>query len=141
MGIRTRFVRAEPRGRIRVQYSLRHEGIDVEAMINIRETGCEKIVFLNEQGATTFRRVRDGSGLEFVDAQIGAWSRVHSETCAFSDLEGEFTFKLRRLPGVELYRGRELVDGRFSWAGFACELTPPKSAFKYTIGFEMKQRG
>jgi hypothetical protein len=134
LGVERRFVGTSSRGRVAVTYAIRGDLIRVEVDLRrLRREGCRKVFILNEQGATHFRRYIDGEGLNLVDEAIGAWSRVDAGWARISDIDGDIGFKLRAAPGSRMYRGRERVDGRLSWAGLAYEVDPGNLFFSYDI--------
>jgi hypothetical protein len=114
-GVRTSFEPAELRGEVEVTYTLRPDRIVVKAVARLRE-GCEELIMLNEQGASIFRRFSDASDT-LVDDRIGAWDAVEGEEATLSDLDGAISFTVERPQGAGLWRGRESIKGRLSWAG------------------------
>lgn len=135
LGVRTQFVRVQPRGRVNVAYRCLSDTIQVE--VDLREldmSRCEEILILNEQGSTFFRKYFDIDGLELINGQIGAWEKVEAEEAYLSGMMGTMRFSLKRVNGATLYRGWEQVKGRLYWAGLSYSLKPKTPTFTYTIG-------
>jgi hypothetical protein len=133
VGVTTRFVKASPRGAVDVRYTIREGLIEVEADLGGVSEGCEELVMLNEQGASTFRRYRDDGGLNLLDDEMGAWDRIEAPGGTLSDAEGKLSFSIEK-PGSSqvMYRGREKARDRLSWTGFALSLRPGGSV-RYVI--------
>ncbi len=133
-GMKTDFVKAEPKGVITVRYVCLTDSIHVEvSLLKLDKAGCQEILIMNEQGATHFRKYSDSDGTTLTDSKIGAWETVEADEASFTDPENRLSFSLKRLDGAKLYRGRELTPGRFSWAGLGYSLRPQFSHFKYAI--------
>lgn len=133
MGVTTRFVKVVPRGVVDIRFTLRESLIEVEVVTEKISTGCEELVILNEQGASTFRRYRDAGGLDLLDDAIGAWDRIEASKGTLSDVMGKLSFSIQK-PSISqvMYRGRERVRDRLSWTGIALSLKPGGSV-KYVI--------
>jgi hypothetical protein len=97
---------------------------------------CKEILILNEQGASFFRQIFDNSGVMLRDNQIGPWAKVTAEKASFSDIHRQLSFSLENIKGATLYRGREKVTDRFSWAGMTYSLNANESFFAYTVRIE-----
>jgi hypothetical protein len=133
----TEFVKVKQRGIITVTYNCLPDVIEVEVSLsNLDRAGCREILILNEQGASVFRRYSDSDGLELVDGQVGAMETVEAEQACFSGGNEKVCFSLRQVKETQLFRGREVTRGRFSWAGFGYVLPPNLSVFKYTVGLK-----
>ncbi|MGO8693296.1 MAG: hypothetical protein ACLQMF_06430 [Rectinemataceae bacterium] len=136
IGISTVFERRESLGTIRVEY-----GIDAgEGRIAVRVEadmpaidGTMRIVLMNEAGAKRFRRYEDSDGAVLLGGRIETWRRIDAERASFRDTDARVFFSVRRTEGARLFRGRELVEGRLSWAGFAFVLPPGATRFEYEI--------
>lgn len=132
--IQTEFIDTEPKGRVTTTFNLISKGVQVEVDLRgLDRRGCEEILILNEQAATTFRRYFDSSGLKLVNEEIGAWDRVEADEATLSDLQGGHSFTVKNLPPATLYRGGEYVKGRLDWAGLNYSLKPDASTFTYSI--------
>lgn len=139
-GIKTLFTKAEPRGEVAVTYSIKRNEVVVNADLTMLDKRhCEKVLILNEQGSTFFRRFRDSNGLTLSDSEIGAWDLVKANSACFSDWNNTLSFCLRNLPNARLFRGREHIAKRLSWAGMGYELNPNRTSFNYKLKFEWKQ--
>jgi hypothetical protein len=97
---------------------------------------CREILILNEQGASFFRQIFDNSGVLLRDNEIGPWTKVTAKQASFSDIHRRLSFSLENIKGATLYRGREKVADRFSWAGMTYSLNTSESFFTYTVRIE-----
>ena len=133
VGVTTKFVTGTPRGVVDVRFTLREGLIEVEADLDKISVGCEELVILNEQGASTFRRYRDDRGLDLLDDAIGAWDKIDAAKGTLSDIKEILSFSIEKLSNSPvMYRGREKVKDRLSWTGIALSQRPGNSA-KYLI--------
>ncbi len=143
-GIRTVFERGRSAGTIRVEYRLdpaRGElGITMDAS-GVQDNGVTELVLMNEQGARHFTEYADSDGARLRSADIGTWYPVPAEEASFRDPRHGVRFSVRKVPGARLYRGRELVRGRLSWAGFAYLLPPTTVAFGCSVVIERQLAG
>lgn len=134
LGIKTRFIKVKPRGTITMTYKIKRNSVEIEADFSeINNGNCAKVLLLNEQGSTFFRRFFDSNGVSLTDEKIGAWDRVTADWACLSDLDLTLGFRLKSLPHSKLLRGREYIKGRLSWAGMAYELSPSLGFFKYEV--------
>ena len=115
VGVRTNFRVTEPRGRISVCYTIRSNVIEVEAKTELKD-GCEELIMLNEQGASTFRMCKEANST-LIDNEIGAWVRMDVGEATLSTLDERLSFTVIKPVGAGFWRGREKVRGRLSWAG------------------------
>lgn len=83
-----------------------------------------EVVLMHEQGAHAFDQYEDSSGLRLHGDQIGCWDEVRAPLAWFSSRARKVRFRLGRVEGVRLFRGRELVGSRLAWAGFGLSLPP-----------------
>jgi len=133
IGIETYFAYVLPRGKVTVSYHCYPDHIKVCADFSeVDMTSCQEILMLNEQGATFFRKHRNGNAV-LQDKKVGAWTRVDAEQAEFSDLDEHISFSMEKREGATLYCGREQVKDRFSWAGMTYALSPKTLIFNYTI--------
>jgi hypothetical protein len=134
LGIQTRFTKAKHRGTITVTYKIKRNSVVIEAdLTKIDKHNCTKVLLLNEQGSTFFRRFHDSNGTSLTDEKIGAWDVVDADWAWFSDINYTLGFRLQRLPPYKLMRGREYIKDRLSWAGMAYELNPHTGYFQYEV--------
>ena len=82
---------------------------------------------MNEQGARCFDRYEDSDGAVLRGAGIGTWDEVGADRASFVSTGHRVAFSLAQAPGARLYRGRELVGARLSWAGFGYSLPPTRA--------------
>jgi hypothetical protein len=133
MGVETYFACVSPKGKVTVRYHCFPDHIKVCADFSeVDMTSCKEILILNEQGATFFRKHRNGN-VVLHDKKIGAWARVNTEHAEFSDLEDRISFSMEKKDSAILYCGWEQVKDRFSWAGMTYALSPKTLIFNYTI--------
>ena len=133
IGVETCFAHASSRGKVTVSYHCYPDHIKVHADFSeVDMTSCQEILILNEQGATFFRKHRNGN-VVFQDKKVGAWTRVDAEQAEFSDLAERISFSMEKRDGATLYYGREHVKDRFSWSGMTYALNPKTLTFNYII--------
>jgi hypothetical protein len=93
----------------------------------------DTLVIMNELGARSFPLYSDSDGLRLKDEEIGTWEEVFAIEASFRNPEIDFGFTVKRMDGSRLFRGRELIHGRLSWAGFAYVLPPEAKTMGYGI--------
>jgi len=136
VGVKTDFARSISRGFVLIRYKIRQDQLDIEAdLTGISVDGLRKLVFLNEQGSTFFKRVVKSDGEDLTDRQIGAWNPINCSHVSFSDLHNSLSFSLEKLPKSRLFIGREYFKGLTAWAGIEYEVEPPLNRFNYRIQF------
>lgn len=108
--------------------------IDVDAG-NV-QPGVTEVVVMNEQGAHSFDRYRDTSGIALQGKNIGCWDEVHAQKAWFESSERKIAFKLSPTKGARLFRGRELIGSRLAWAGFGYTFPPSIKAIRYEMSIE-----
>lgn len=141
VGLQTRFMKVEPKGMVAVTYRCCPSLIRVHVELStLEKANCQEILILNEQGAAFFRKYSDSDGAMLCDGQIGAWAEVKAKQAAFSDLEAQLSFSLEDMRSAKLFRGREQIKDRFSWAGLSYALHPHTSSFDYTIRISEPRR-
>ncbi len=132
-GVETHFINVPTRGKVTVTYHCYPDRIKVCADFSeVDMSGCKEILILNEQGATFFRKFRNGNSV-LLDKKIGAWTKVDSEVVEFSDLEDRISFSIEKRDSAIVCCGWEQVKDRFSWAGVTFSLSPKTMLFNYTI--------
>jgi hypothetical protein len=136
IGVKTDFMKSKPRGDVAVTYRIKPDQLDVEADFSgLNKAGLKKLVMLNEQGSTFFRRLVVSDGSDVTDERIGAWKPVNANNASFTDLENSFSFCLNNLPKSRLFVGREYFKGLTAWAGMEYEVEPSLNQFHYMIKF------
>jgi len=134
MGLRTNFMETEPMGEVIVTYEIGQGIIGVKAdLSHIKRKELKKVFMLNEQGSLNFTRYSDSLGMNLVGRKIGAWETVYAEDASITDLHGRIGFRLHRLEGSKMRRGREYLKGRLDWIGLDYEIDPGSHAFEYGI--------
>lgn len=134
VGIKTKFIRVEPKGAIAVKFSIQPSFIEVQVDLSgLDKVGCEEILVLNEQGSTFFREYTDSEGLRLCDAKIGAWAEVRAKDASLSYMKGSLAFGLEKRDDSLLFRGWEKTRGRFAWTGLSYSLPLQLSVFDYVI--------
>jgi hypothetical protein len=132
--INTRFIRTETKGEVKITYRIYRRTIDIDVdLTRLKRQGCKSIIILNEQGATFFRRYQDGSGLILQNDEIDAWKKVRSTLASFSDITNTHAFELKKPSNAELFRGREVVNGRLAWSGLNYVFDSSINHFMYSI--------
>ena len=118
---------------MRVTYELcADESICVTLYFRLITSDLFNLVVLNEQSAEYFTLFQDSNGVSLSKENIGAWSRVNSESSSFCYPFKGVSFTLRSKVGVDLFRGWELIPGSHSWAGLDYCFEPRKK-FEYKI--------
>jgi hypothetical protein len=134
--IKTVFIDAPSAGTVLVSYSVNPLTHTVKVSMDARnliEEKTDQLVMMNELGARRFPVYTDSNGLRLQGDGIGTWDEVSAVEAALLDPELGIGFTVRRLDNSRLYRGRELVPGRLSWAGFAYALPSTEKAIEYEI--------
>ena len=128
------FPEAASVGKVSVTYTVEESRVTVKAdFSDVCMKGLRKVFVLNEQGSTLFRSYSDSSGTELTDGQIGAWDVVEAEWACLSTLRCDAGFRLRRVEGSILRRGRECLSGSLDWAGLDYEVSLGTDVFEYVI--------
>jgi len=135
LGVETRFVSVESRGKVAVTYFCSCNQVSIRIDLSALNCfDCKEILILNEQGDNFFRKYSDSSGKILFDYKIEAWEKVSAEYASLSDLSGQLSFSLKNVGG-SLFRGREFVLDRFCWSGLVFALNPKVRYFDYNILF------
>lgn len=95
--------------------------------------GVTEVVVMNEQGARHFAQEREADGSVRRGGRVGTWDEVAAASAGFVCPSPTASFWLDQAPGARLYRGRELVGTRLSWAGFGYAFPPTLRRFTYSV--------
>ncbi len=98
--------------------------------------GIDEVVVMNEQGAHYFDWYSDTAGISLREDGIGNWDEVHAEKAWFEGSTRRVLFKLGKVQGARLFRGRELIGSRLAWAGFGYSFAPFPVKFRYELTIE-----
>jgi hypothetical protein len=111
-----------------------------KTMVDIDASGLSsdftEVVMMNEQGAHAFDRYRDSSGNSLQGDAIGCWDKVTAEEAWFESSARHVAFRLGRVKGAQLFRGRELIGSRLAWAGFGYTFPPSLRKLHYEMKIE-----
>jgi hypothetical protein len=124
---------------VRMTYSIQKATGTMSVRFDLTDmemTGVTEIVVMNEQGAHFFTHYQDSNGLRLQGKKIGTWDEVRAPEAAFISPACRIAFKLKRVEGAKLYRGRELVGSRLAWSGFGYSLPPGINTFSYDLILE-----
>jgi hypothetical protein len=133
-GVKSRFIKSQPRGTITVIYTLDQKRILVKLDFSkLEQINLKRVFVLNEQGARFFRTYIDSDGARLVDDEIGVWDNVTAKSAKIVDEQEKIGFCLKNLNGANLRRGRELMDSSLDWIGLDYELDPECRQFEYEI--------
>jgi hypothetical protein len=133
-GIKTEFVKVKPRGIVETKYIVAGSCVKVTVdFSDLRLSGCEELLIMNEQGSTVFDTYSDSNGLRLVGSKIGGWHPVTAKHASIGNSYGVISFQIDRTPAATLFRGWEKTKNRFSWAGLSYSLSPFRKTFSYTI--------
>ena len=134
MGVEATFVKTAAVGKVAVTYEISNSFVNVKVDFHdLRKVRPQKIFILNEQNAKFFRRYSDASKASLVDKQIGAWDVVRSEWACLTNLQGQIGYRLWKVNGSVLRRGRETMNNCLDWAGLDYEVAPDSEVFEYRI--------
>jgi hypothetical protein len=138
LGWKTTYEHAGVQARVKIVHTLQEMAGKGSVEIQLLEIppGTTEAIVMNEQGATYFNSYQDSDGLSLKGEKIGCWDEVIASEACFSSLEQHVAFKLGRVEGARLFRGRELVGSRLVWAGFGYSFPPITKEFRYQLGIE-----
>ncbi len=139
LGWQTTFEETDTTARIRVSYAVDCTSLRLRVTVHGLERdlpGMTLLAIMNEQGARAFDVYRDSSGTRLTGRSIGTWEPVGAAEAAFEDTRHGLAFSLRQAEGTRLFRGRELVGSRLSWAGFGYVLQPAPGRLSCEIALE-----
>lgn len=135
LGVETTFRETESVGEVPVTYVIGENAVEVRIDLNgIKKESRKRVFVLNEQSAMFFRRYSDSKGATLLDGEIDAWSGVEAERASLTDIHGDFGFRLWRVDGAVLRRGRETMRNCLDWVGLDYELNLDVDVFDYRIG-------
>ena len=141
LGVHTVYAKASPRGEITVTYTVKNGNLGIRVDFSgLSRESLRKVVLLNEQGASFFKRFRDSKGLDLVDDKIGAWEHVGGDWASLSDVERTLSFSLKQLFGCRLFVGREYVKNHLAWTGMGYEVEPHLNVLNYTVSIQEHAR-
>ena len=134
LGWMTTFAAGPSFGTVLVRYTLADGQRTVAVAVDpsALSPGVTELVVMNELGARHFAHYWDAAGLLLDGPRIGSWDAVNAPAAGFRADDHAIGFALPNVAGARLYRGRELVGGRLSWAGFGYSLTPP-ACLRYSL--------
>jgi hypothetical protein len=133
IGVKMIYKRIKSRGEIVVTYNINENSIIINADFRGLNRNClKKIVLLNEQGSTFFRKF-SSNGSILVDEQIGGWRLLTANQACFSNLEGSLGFCFRNLSNCRSFIGREYLNEFLSWVGLEYETSPDQDFLEYEI--------
>ena len=134
MGVEATFVKTGAVGKVAVTYELSDNIVNVKVDFHdLQKVRPQKIFVLNEQSAKFFRRYSDACNVSLIDKQIGAWDVVRSEWACLTSLQGQVGYRLWKVNGSILRRGRETMNNCLDWAGLDYEIAPDREVFEYRI--------
>ncbi len=132
LGVRLSPQRIRSRGNVEMRYSLSGNRVtirtDCSKLVNKDHT---RILIFNEQSAD-FHFYKDDFGA-LCDESIGVWEEVRCERASFTNQKVKVTFSVEKIPGTQLYRGRELLEPRLDWAGLCYSIPKHMEHFSYSV--------
>ena len=135
--IKTEFQKVESKGAVTVNYEIQPSIVKVRVdFSDLTLDNCEELLVLNEQGSDVFDKYSDSSCLKLAGSRIGGWDSVNANEACLSSSKKQISFCLRKNGKGELFRGRENIKRRFSWAGLNYSLQPNQGVFDYEIRFD-----
>jgi hypothetical protein len=135
-GIRTVFEKVASAGRVSVRYVI--DAGERSLRVTVRHypasgLPCGELIVMNEQGAHHFDRYTDTSGELLERNRIESWKEITAGEATMASRRHGVAFTLKQVEGAKLFRGRECVETRFAWSGFAYAVPLPVSEFRYTL--------
>jgi hypothetical protein len=135
-GLSTTFEPTRSVGNVRVSYAVDSRARELRICVDasgLNKTGCSEMILLNELDGSLFDRYCDANGVALVGKEIGTWEETAVDYVTLIDSRHNITLRLRNVAQSTMYRGREVVPGRLSWAGIAYVIAPPRTDFSYDI--------
>ena len=134
LGMRNSFVPTKPAGKVTVNYRICDSIIHVQVDVMLSDRShLQKVCILNEQSSRSFNKYFDSEGTTLLNSQIGAWDRVEADWACLTNEGDEAGFRLWKVHGATLYRGREFTNATLDWIGLDFELGPKTTRFEYDI--------
>jgi hypothetical protein len=134
MGVESTFVKTAAVGKVAVTYEIGNGFVNVKVDFHhLQKVRPKKVFVLNEQSAKFFRKYFDAHHASLVDKQIGAWDEVSPEWACLKDVEGQAGYRLWKVNGAVLRRGRETMNNCLDWVGLDYEVDPDSEVFEYRI--------
>lgn len=134
MNIGTTFVETASLGKVIVTYKIDKRRIRVKIDFkNLKSKMIQKIFILNEQGSRFFREYADSQETKFNDEKIGAWDEIDAAWASLIDPQSGLGFRLGRVKGCVLRRGREYLRNSLDWVGLDYEVAPGNADLEYGI--------
>jgi hypothetical protein len=134
MGVESAFVKTAAVGKVVVTYDINNCVINVKVDLHdLRKVSSKKVFVLNEQSAKFFRKYSDAQQASLVDKQIGAWDDVSPEWACLTNMQGEVGYRLWKVDGSVLRRGRETMSNCLDWVGLDYEVASDSEVFEYRI--------
>ena len=134
MGVESTFVKTASAGKVSVTYDISNCVINVKVdFLHLKKAHLQKVFVLNEQSTSFFRKYSDADHSSLVDKQIGAWDAVGSEWACLMNLQGRIGYRLWKVNGSVLRRGRESMKNCLDWVGLDYEVDPDRKVFEYKI--------
>ncbi|HEX7619799.1 MAG TPA: hypothetical protein VF359_01215 [Anaerolineales bacterium] len=124
-GVQVNYIIEEKTGKTMVDVDVSHLPADIT-----------EVVVMNEQGAHAFDRYLDSSGNTLQGDEIGCWDEVNADEAGFESSSRQVAFRLGRVKGARLFRGRELIGSRLAWAGFGYSFPPSIQRLRYEMKIE-----
>ncbi len=97
-----------------------------------------EVMLMVEQGAHSFDRYQDTSGISLEGHEIGCWDEISAREAWFESSAHRVAFRLGQVKGARLFRGRELVGSRLAWSGFGYSFPPSMQKFHCELSIEKR---
>lgn len=136
LGLQTKYLATGYFAEVEIHYIINGVNGTLHCEVDSSLLNDEKItevMIMNEQGAQAFDQYHDSSGIELHESQIGCWDKVMANRAWFASSRHNVQFSLPRIEGAQLFRGREQIGSRLSWAGFGYSFPPSLKKFRYDI--------
>jgi hypothetical protein len=135
-GWETLYEHSEFSAEVKITYRIdQRDGVVDVALdkLDLSTSGITEVVVMNEQGARTFDRFIDSIGNSLQGNEIGCWDEIVAQAASFISSSNAVAFSLEQVAGAKLYRGRELIGSRLSWAGFGYSFPAQFDHFRYQV--------